>query len=134
MLVRQAASATAASLLREDDEQAMWWGTWAECTVAISRLRREGRLNEEAEKQARARLDRLATDWAEVEPADDMRLLASLLSKEHPLRAADALQLAALRWCEGDTRNTGFVCLDDRLRRAASEEGFDVLPVAEEDG
>ena len=58
-----------------------------------------------------------------------MRLLASLLSRDHPLKTADALQLAAaLRWCEGDTMNASFVCLDNRLRGAALDEGFNVLP------
>ena len=78
---------------------------------------------------ARVVLDDLAADWAEVDPENDMRLLASLLSKDHPLKTADALQLAAaLRWCEGDTVGAGFVCLDKRLRHAAQAEGFEILP------
>lgn len=122
-------SGTATNLLRENDEIAAWWGTWIECSVAISRLRREGRLNGTDEEETRAALDRLAGNWIEQRPADDMRLLASIISKDHPLKAADALQLvAALRWCEGDTVSAGFVCLDGRLRRAATDEGFDVLP------
>ena len=64
---------------------------------------------------------------------DEIRLLASFLSKDHPLKTADAPQLAAaLRWCEGDTASASFVCLDDRLRRAALSEGFDVLPETSE--
>jgi predicted nucleic acid-binding protein len=107
----------------------LWWGTWAECAVAISRLRRERRLDSEGEEKTRAVLGLLAESWVEVEPSDDLRLLASLLSRDHPLNAADALQLAAaLRWCEGNTAGAGFVCLDNQLRRAASDEGFDVLP------
>lgn len=55
-----------------------------------------------------------------------------LVSKDYPLKAADALQLAAaLRWCEVDTDDRRFVCLDNRLRRAAEDEGFDVLPEGE---
>jgi hypothetical protein len=47
----------------------------------------------------------------------------------HPLRAADALQLAAaLVWCDEAPQGTAFVCLDDRLRDAARREGFAVLP------
>jgi predicted nucleic acid-binding protein len=116
-------------LLREDTGVAVWWGTWVECAVTISRLKREGRLDEAREEETRVALDNLAENRVEIEPANDMRLLAMLVSKYHPLKAADALQLAAaLRWCEGDTRRAGFVCLDDRLRRAASEEGFDVMP------
>jgi uncharacterized protein len=120
-------------LLTEDIEIAVWWGTWAECAVTISRLKRDGDLDEEYEQETRAALDGLAVDWTEIEPTDDMRLLASLLSKDHPLKTADALQLAAgLRWCEGDTSGRHFVCLDDRLRRAAWDEGFQVLPGEEE--
>ena len=107
----------------------LWWGTWAECAVAISRLRRERRLDSEGEEKTRAVLGLLAESSVEVEPSDDLRLLASLLSRDHPLKAADALQLAAaLRWCEGNTAGAGFVCLDNQLRCAASDEGFDVLP------
>lgn len=120
-------------LLREDDELAVWWGTWVECAVAISRLSREGRLTGEDEEVARAALDRLAEDWREVQPTDEARSLAALLSIAHPLKAADTLQLAAaFVWRESNADGEKFVCLDERLRRAASREGFDVLP--EEEG
>lgn len=116
-------------LLQEDDEVTVWWGTWAECAVAVSRLRREGRLDDTGEERARAVLGRLADSWTEGRPTGDLRLLATLLAKDHPLRAADALQLAtALIWCEGDVAGKEFVCLDNRLRRAAHAEGFIVLP------
>jgi hypothetical protein len=47
----------------------------------------------------------------------------------HPLRAADAFQLAAaLLWCEEDPSRETFVCLDDRLLEAARREGFRILP------
>ncbi len=129
LLSEEPYSIAVADLLRSDNDVAVWWGTWAECAVAIGRLRREGRLDEEAEEETRAVLDLLADGWLEVQPADDLRLLAALVSKDHPLKTADALQLAAaLLWCEGDPANAGFVCLDDRLRTAASEEGFAVLP------
>ena len=129
LVFREAVSGMLANLAREDGDIAVWWGTWAECAVAVSRLKREKGFDDETEENARARIDGLAADWTEIDPEDDMRLLASLLSKDHPLKTADALQLAAaLRWCEGDTVGSGFVCLDGRLRRAAIDEGFDVLP------
>ncbi len=128
LIFEEATSDTVAGLLREDSDMTVWWGTWTECAVAISRLRREGRLDEEGEEETRAVLDLLAELWIENRPTDDTRLLAALLSKQYPLKAADALQLAAaLKWCEGDTGGRGFVCLDDRLRRTAQNEGFDVL-------
>lgn len=107
----------------------VWWGTWAECAVAISRLRREGELDDAGEDEARSMLDRLAETWNEIDPTNDLRLLAAIISKHHPLKAADSFQLAAsLRWCGGDVAGKGFVCLDRTLRRAAMDEGFDVLP------
>ena len=116
-------------LLEEDPDIVVWWGTWIECSVAISRLGREDKLTEAGEEESRAALDELSTDWLETEPAKGLRLLAMLVSKAHPLKAADCLQLAAaLRWCEGNTANTNFVCLDNRLRRAAKVEGFQMLP------
>lgn len=110
----------------------VWWGTWTECAIAISRLKREGSWGEEYEEETRAALDGLAASWLEVEPTNELRLLAMLVSKIYPLKAADCLQLAAaLRWCEGDTEGAGFVCLDNRLRQAAEDEGFEVLPESE---
>jgi hypothetical protein len=47
----------------------------------------------------------------------------------HPLRSADALQLAAaLVYCSEQPREEPFVCLDDRLRQAARTEGFILVP------
>lgn len=121
------------SLLKEDVDTTVWWGTWVECMVAISCLKRENRLTETAEEEARANLDELSAGWQEVEPNRELRLLASLVSKAHPLKAADCFQLAAaLRWCEGNTNGANFICLDNQLRRAAEDEGFDLLPESEQ--
>ena len=49
---------------------------------------------------------------------------------EHPLRAADALQLgAALVAADGDPQSLELVTLDNRLAEAARLEGFSVLTV-----
>jgi hypothetical protein len=129
LLSEEATSDTLNGLLREDREIVVWWGTWAECTVAISRLVRENTLNENDEATARFTLDLFASIWMEVKPTNGIRSLTEILSLNHPLKTAGILQrAAALRWCEGDPRNKGFVCLDNQLRRAAEYEGFDVLP------
>jgi predicted nucleic acid-binding protein len=79
--------------------------------------------------QALARLDRLAEDLDVVAPTARVRLRAGRALAAHPLRAADALQLAAaLVWADDSPAGEAFVCLDDRLREAASREGFEVLP------
>lgn len=127
-IVQEQTSETPGKLLREDDSTEVWWGSWVECAVAISRLLREVWLDEQGEGEARAPLDLLAEDWRDVHPTDEARTLAALPSRRQPLRAADALQLAAaFVWRESTDENPGFVCLDDRLRRAAFVEGFDVL-------
>lgn len=129
LIVTQPASEAVGGLLQEDGALAVWWGTWVEGAVTISRLGREGELDGEGEEETRDALDLLAEDWREVEPTDEVRLLAALLSQSHPLKAAEAFQLsAAFVWRETDANGDDFVCLDDQLRRAASDEGFDILP------
>ena len=128
LVSRELTSDTLNGLLWEDRDMAVWWGTWPECAVAIRRLEREGNLDPASARESRAALDSLTASWFEVQPTEDIRLSVSLLAQNHPLKASDALQLAAaLRWCEGDTEGAGFVCLDNRLRRAAEDEGFYVL-------
>ena len=120
---------TITKLLREVDETDAWGGTWVESAVAVSRLKREGRLDDDDEDGARTVLDCSAGEWREVEPASELSILAAILSKWYPLKAADAFQFAAaLQWCDVETQDQGFVCLDERLRSAALAEDFRVLP------
>jgi hypothetical protein len=71
----------------------------------------------------------LSAAWSEVQPTEPVRLRAERLLTVHPLRAADALQLAAaLLWGEDTPQGLDFVCLDQNLREAARKEGFAVLP------
>jgi len=54
---------------------------------------------------------------------------AKRLLAVHPIRAADALQLAAaLTAVYDDPAGWEFVCLDERLGDAARREGFTVVP------
>ena len=78
-------------------------------------------------------LDRLLASAIEIQPSADLREDALHLLDLHPLRAADALQLAAALDCSGARpRSFPFVCTDQRLRDAALRHGFDVLPEADE--
>jgi predicted nucleic acid-binding protein len=78
--------------------------------------------------EAAERLRRLAVAWQEVLPVDPVRTTAQRLLRVHPLRAADALQLAAaVVASEHDAASLPFVCLDDRLAEAAAREGFPVV-------
>lgn len=74
-------------------------------------------------------LARLSGEWEEIPPTDELRASAVRLLDIYPLRAGDALQLAAaLTAAAGDPASVGFVCLDDRLAEAAKQEGFSILP------
>ena len=116
-------------LVQEDEAIAAWWGTSVECFSALARSRRDGVLSEVEEEQARAILRTLQGVWTEVEPTNVVREQAGRVLRLHPLRVADALQLAAaLVWCQGDPSQHGFVCLDQRLRDAARREGFPLFP------
>ncbi len=118
-------------LLEEDVGMVVWWATRVECVSAISRRAREGLLGAEGEAAARGLLGDLSESWTEAQPTARLRGLAEQALTAHPLRAADALQLAAaLIWCGPQTRGCSFVCLDERLRTAASRSGFDLLPVS----
>lgn len=110
-----------------DGSIAIWWGSPVECCSAVGRLRREGVITVAEEDEIRRAIESLAGCWTEIEPTAEVRRVAMRLLLNHPLRAADALQLAAaLAWSGGGGRE--FVCLDERLRLAARNEGFSVLP------
>ena len=61
----------------------------------------------------------------EIEPSDEVRETARRFLRVHPLRAADALQLAAaFVAAERRPSTLALVTLDNRLRAAAGKEGF----------
>jgi hypothetical protein len=105
-----------------------WWGSRVECDSSIARLEREGHLAAPEVAISLSRLDSLASNWQEIQPADVLRQTARRLLRSHPLRAADALQLAsAILAAEGRPATLEFVCFDVRLSAAAQREGFRVL-------
>ncbi len=74
-------------------------------------------------------LNALAAEWSEMQPTERVRRRAERLLSVHPLRAADAFQLAAaLIWAEEAFLGSAVVCLDRNLREAALKEGLAVFP------
>jgi len=129
VVIAEARSARMVALLASDRAPALWWAGPVECQSALHRRRREKGLSPAALADALARLDRLAADVDVVAPTARLRERAGRVLAAHPLRAADALQLAAaLAWADDSPSGEAFVCLDDRLREAAVREGFQVLP------
>ena len=95
LLVAEADTPRRLAQLRDDPVLALWWSTPVECESAMQRRVREGALDAVAARSARARLADLAGSAHEVPPSAALRTLALRLLRTHPLRAADALQLAA---------------------------------------
>ena len=125
LLVAEEATNDATALALQDLDIVVWWGTPVECASAIARLERNGELSMSGVAAAFARLDELAAGWLQVEPSDEIRETARRLLRVHPLRAADALQLAAaFVGAERRPPTMTFVTLDDRLRTVAGREGF----------
>jgi predicted nucleic acid-binding protein len=129
LCVREANTGILKGMLETDEEMVVWWGTRLECLSAMMRRQREGSLAIEGEQKARAVLDILAAGWSEVQPTEILRRRAERLIAVHPLRSADAFQLAgALVWAQDSPQGFEMVCLDRSLREAAYREGFTVLP------
>lgn len=120
-------------LFRDDPEIVLWWATPIECASVLARFEREDRVSPAALLHAWKTCEDIASSALEIQPLDEIRLSAKRLLSSYPLRAADSLQLAAaLFWRESATDGASFVTLDNRLRMAATLEGFYVLPYAEE--
>lgn len=114
--------------LREDRDVLVWWGARVECVSALARCVREGRVLRKELVRAEQRLLHLTQAWLEVAPTEPVRAAAQRLLRVHPLRAADALQLAAaVVAAEQEAASLELVTLDDRLAEAAEREGFRVL-------
>jgi predicted nucleic acid-binding protein len=66
----------------------------------------------------------IVQSWYSV-GSESVAVNACLLLEVYPLRAADALQLAAaLEWCEGKPQGKVFLTFDQRLHEAAGLAGF----------
>ena len=131
LLVVEAGTAVAGSVLEDDPEMIVWWGTRVECVSALARHAREPGMSSADLARVHERLAGLADRWSEIIATETLRNLAERIVRTHPLRAADALQLAAaLVASDGQPHSIPFVSLDERQRDAARREGFSVLPDA----
>ena len=116
------------ALLRDDPSMVVWWGSVIECWSALARRRREGMLQNADEEAARTFLHTLQESWIEVLPGEDVRARAGRLLRLHPIRSADAVQLAAALVWAGDPPSGEIVVYDRRLGESARLEGLTVRP------
>lgn len=115
---------------RRDPDMLVWWRSEVECGSALARLERAAALDVKEATVALDRLRRLAGGWHEIEPSDVVRESAMRFLRVHPLRAADALQLAAA-FIAAERRPSSLqvVTLDERLADAMRKEGFELIDI-----
>jgi predicted nucleic acid-binding protein len=132
LLVLESSSRHLQSLAAQESAMLVWWGSKVECVSALARRERDGALDARVMAIALQRLQQLADAWHEIDPSDPIRETAERFLRVHPLRAADALQLAAaFAAAERRPASLEIITLDDRLANAARKEGFGVVDLAD---
>jgi len=132
LLVNEETTRRLQAVAAKDSAMLVWWGSAVECISALACLERDDALDPPAMTLALQRLRQLSAGWHEIDPSDEIRETAARFLRVHPLRAADALQLAAaFSAAERRPASLEIVTLDDRLANAARKEGFALLDVTE---
>jgi predicted nucleic acid-binding protein len=104
----------------------VWWSTVTEVASALCRIYRHG--NHGEINTGLQTYQGIIAAGQIVPPSEEILNTAERLLRMHPLRAADAQQLAAaIVASENQPSTLPFVCLDDRLSEAARKEGFTVI-------
>lgn len=112
-----------------DDEFVLSVLTPVEFFSALCRMYREGKMTREVLNESFERFNLMVESSQVVSDIDAISTSALRALRVHPLRSADALQLAAaLLACLGEPSLHTFVTLDSKLAEAAAKEGFNVLP------
>jgi len=125
LFVNQQGTKAALDRFAEDPLLVTAWHAVPECASAFCRLRREGHITETELQQLLRELDRQAAHWCIITPGQRLERLTLRLLRVHPLRAMDAIHLAAACLARTDDEPEAlFFTFDTRLAEAASKEGF----------
>lgn len=99
--------------------------TYVEVRSALARMSEGRRITEDEHRSKRAEFEALWTDTLQI-AIDDRRIReAARLAETHILRGYDAVQLAA---ATASDLGGAFAAWDARLRVAAADEGFTLIP------
>jgi hypothetical protein len=129
LLIRENSTEVVLKIISEDPEMAVWWGTETECLSALARREREKQLSRHDVTIAERDLTNLLAGALEITPSPEVRRHARRLLMTHPLRAADAFQLAAAMVLAGDQPSqVTIVTFDQNLALCAQREGFTIMP------
>ena len=103
----------------------MWWATHVEIASALAQLLRQQKITAAECAHGKQQAEGMANLWRMIAPSAKIAFDARAALERYPLRAAEALQLAAaMEWCEGNPKGNVFLTFDRRLREAAGVAGF----------
>lgn len=129
LLVKEKETRYCLKTLSDDQEMLVWCLSKVEVISALCRRLRDKAFGEEEFQKVKEHLNDLIERAYEVQAIEKVRARALRLLEVHPLRAADACQLAAvLVATQEEPHRLAMVCLDQNLKNAALKEGFIVNP------
>jgi len=105
---------------------------YAECVISFSRKQFEGELREEDVQRLLQLLDE---DWEKLDRVELTEPVFKLIKERcrlHRLRTLDAIHLASALLLYREGLEIEFVCSDNRLKKAAEDEGLKVIDPTEE--
>jgi predicted nucleic acid-binding protein len=102
-----------------------WWATQVEIVSGLTRLTRMGGMTQQQFLMSKPFVRNLVSGWLSIHESASIVSSACRLLELHPLRAADALQLAAaLEACEHNPLGFALITADQRLADVARPMGF----------
>jgi uncharacterized protein len=129
LLVPEEQSDYCMRVIRSDPEILIWCLSRVEVVSALTRRLREQILAAAEFQAAKSRLQLILESAYQITAFEKVMNRAVRLLEVHPLRAADACQLASgLIVTQEDPSRLAIVCFDERLNAAAVKEGFVVNP------
>jgi predicted nucleic acid-binding protein len=128
-LVSEKETSQCVKALHSDREAMVWTMSKVEVFSALCRRLREGSLREVVFASAKERMNEFFDMAFEIISVPKVKDRALRLLQVHPLRAADAMQLASvLVATQEDPSKMPIMSFDNRLIQAARLEGFAVNP------
>lgn len=125
LVIHESTSELVLEIFGRSQPLCIWTLTVVEATAAICRLHRAGSLTAEKRDAAIAHLEKIIKSCVTVKNLELVKARAKRLLKIHPLKSADALQLAAaLVSCQDQPQSHHFITFDKRLKESAGLEGF----------
>lgn len=131
LIIEEKASEEIRRIYRDISAQThlLWALTATEFYAAASRRLRERNLDQDGFIRCVAEFEELEKTMIVIADIDAVQERARRVLNIHPLKSADALQLAAaLVATLPDPSQQTFLVLDSQLSEAAAKEGFRVLP------